>query len=640
PDSGVDLDWFYRLTYPGSLSSDELDLYNGPAQLERRIWDDPTTAEFTTEVEADERAGALHVAVTGIPAPEVADVWVLDAEGNKVAESVKLGQADEELAVYPDGGDYRFAPGTTFTVVVYCDDVVVEAPEVQLRVWWDYLNLWLTTDDPAVTVASIEAGQVARAYVHYDKDGWSVGDADLSARVIAGPSVLPMAFDELLTITRVDDPATAAWNPNDLLITLTPASDRGALVGAAYWYLGGEPIPTVLIGPGEVVTYTARVENTSSVRSDDLCVDTWPLPEDYLSTWGYVPATAQVDGVSYTLVSGPGNDYGAGIDWQGQLDPGEVLEFSYAVTMPSDMAVNKNHSAGVDVYLGTDWSGDWLGWALAGAWNRPALFSGDKSADAYYVVGGQELTYTLSFQAVAGQDQAVTITDPLPAEVSFVSANNGATYDSSTRTVRWEGTLPGAVDAPVDIDIVVEVADGLAYESSFTNTAQLARSGGAVIGSVSWECVVDSAAWLEIDKTADKRWALPGQEVEFTIRMGNLGTDPALGVVMTDVLPDGLTLASVPVGASAGNLVRSEDGPSADSLVWLGDIASGEVVTITFTAIVSEHATPGLVLMNGVTATADNFPSTVYDAMPLQVLRNLPTWFAVQMRTARPRRPG
>jgi uncharacterized repeat protein (TIGR01451 family) len=630
PNAGADFDWWWNVTYPGGLPSDEVDAYNGPAQLVRRVWDDPTTAEFTTVVVADERAGALHVEVTGIPIPEIADLWVLDAEGTKLAQSVMLGQADEHLVIYPPAGQYRFEPGTAFTIVIYDKKIQVDPPLVQLRAWWDHLNLWLSTDDPNVTAMSIDAGEAARVYVNYDKPGWAVGDPDLSARVIAGPTVLPMAFDELLTIKRVDEPGDPVWDPDNLLISIMPDSDRGFLPGDAKWWFGGtDPIPTALIGPGEWVTYTVHVENTDVVESDELYVDTWPLPHDYFAVYGIVPATNQVHGVDYELLAGPGFDYGSGIDWQGTLGAGEALEFSYRVQMPAVMAPGKNHTSGVDVYLGTSYLDEWFGWAPAGAWNRPVKFLADKWADAYYVYGGDQLTYTIELQAIAGQDQEVWVEDTLPAEVTFVSATGGATYDGGSHTVSWPGWLPGSAYETVTLDIVVDVAAGLPYERSFLNEAALYTDPeGAPVKTMAWECVVDSAAWLDIDKTADKRWALPGQAVGFTITMANLGTDPALGVVMSDIVPDGFILdggSAAASKASAGPLVVGNE------IMWEGDIAVGEVVTVTFTATVSPEMEPGMVLINGAEAVADNFPWRVYDGMPLQVLRSLPKWLPVKL---------
>ena len=64
--------------------------------------------------------------------------------------------------------------------------------------------------------------------------------------------------------------------------------------------------------------------------------------------------------------------------------------------------------------------------------------------------------------------------------------------------------------------------------------------------------------------------------------------------------------------------------------MWEGDIAVGEVVTITFTAAVAPDTEPGMVLINGAEAVADNFPWRVFDGLPLQVLRNLPKWVPIQ----------
>lgn len=55
-----------------------------------------------------------------------------------------------------------------------------------------------------------------------------------------------------------------------------------------------------------------------------------------------------------------------------------------------------------------------------------------------YAVPGEALTFTVTVtNTTAVPAAAYTVTDTLPAGLTYVSASNGGTYDSATRTVTW-----------------------------------------------------------------------------------------------------------------------------------------------------------------------------------------------------------
>ena len=168
-----------------------------------------------------------------------------------------------------------------------------------LHVWWDELSLWLTASHPDVSVKAISAGEMVSVTLHFDQPGWLPGEHphELSARLIAGPSVLPDAFDELVTITRADPPGPPApptWSPANLDISITADSARG-VSPVSRWSVGGVSIPTSLVAAGEQVIYTVQVTNLDPLDSPNLYVDAWPLPQDYVCTYFGLCAD-QVDG--------------------------------------------------------------------------------------------------------------------------------------------------------------------------------------------------------------------------------------------------------------------------------------------------------------------------------------------------------
>lgn len=99
----------------------------------------------------------------------------------------------------------------------------------------------------------------------------------------------------------------------------------------------------------------------------------------------------------------------------------------------------------------------------------------DKSADAAEVNPGQTLTYTLSFDNLNNPSSVhnVILSDKLPAETVFVSANGGGVYDSPTHTVTWNiGNLAaGAVSR--NRKLVVRVLPGTPGNTKIRNTATI-----------------------------------------------------------------------------------------------------------------------------------------------------------------------
>lgn len=135
-----------------------------------------------------------------------------------------------------------------------------------------------------------------------------------------------------------------------------------------------------------------------------------------------------------------------------------------------------------------------------------------KDDGATAVAPGDTLTCTLT--ATNNAEWAATgavITDELPAELAFVSATNGGTYDAATRTVTWQlGEIPGGEHCTVQITATVDtaLAEGTRVQNSATVTtdegclgsgcdstdtnfvnviaAGLAKTGAAVVTAGLW----------------------------------------------------------------------------------------------------------------------------------------------------------
>jgi len=621
PDSGIDMDWWYEITAPGPLPMEPVDVFSGTVAIGQDTPADPTTASYSTTVTAGERAGGLHATLTDIITGANVDLYVTDITGMVVVSSTNTGNADEAVALLPAVGEYRFEAGTEYTVWVHGYDVPAPPVNPTLHVWWDVLNMWLSASHPDVHASAIGAGEMVSLTLHFDKAGWLPGDADLSARLLAGPSVLPGAFDELVTITRSEPPGPPEWSPASLDISITADSVRG--VGAARWSLGGVPIPTALVAAGERVTYTVRLENLDPLDSPNLYADAWPLPGDYICMY-FGLCTDQVDGVAYGLITGATGtaDYGGGIEWTGTISSGNSIEFSYWVEMPADMEPPNNHTSGVDVYQGTSFLDPWIGWALAGGYCRAFDFGFDgyKMSDPATVLAGETFTYTVHLENFSAEDRHVYLSDPLPDEVDFVSITGDAVYDAGTHTASWDGMMPGGTnfsDATVDFDIVVTAKDTLTYTTVIENDAVLAQTGVITpFAHLMAYTSIGTAADLEVEKTVDAVSGYAGDTLNYTIVFGNVGEETAVGVLMEDVVPPYLDVATDTVMAT---LPSTGDLYDAGTIQWEGDLAPDEEVTVTFQATIKDTATGGLALINPAVVAADNYPTKVYDSALTEV---------------------
>jgi len=89
------------------------------------------------------------------------------------------------------------------------------------------------------------------------------------------------------------------------------------------------------------------------------------------------------------------------------------------------------------------------------------------------VAPGGETTYAIGVSNdTENPVRNVIVSDTLPEELQFVSADNGGEYDDSTRTVRWEiGTV--APGSSTTVQVTAKVGDSLDAGSRITNTARL-----------------------------------------------------------------------------------------------------------------------------------------------------------------------
>jgi uncharacterized repeat protein (TIGR01451 family) len=206
---------------------------------------------------------------------------------------------------------------------------------------------------------------------------------------------------------------------------------------------------------------------------------------------------------------------------------------------------------------------------------------------------------------------------------TIVVANDG---EADATAVRVRDILPSSL-AGTDLDQVVDIAagdrktfvipatvttDSHAYTQTIVNTAYYHHSSGS--GSDSASVVFDQKEpKLSITKTVGSvhNPVRLGEPVAYTITVANEGDVTATGVVMSDVLPLGLSLGGCLRGECTARLL-----PPDNTLYWnLNIVPAGQSYTFRFVATLTTNAAfCGETITNTVTYTSTNAGGGASDA--------------------------
>jgi uncharacterized repeat protein (TIGR01451 family) len=199
-----------------------------------------------------------------------------------------------------------------------------------------------------------------------------------------------------------------------------------------------------------------------------------------------------------------------------------------------------------------------------------------KSASPSTAVPGENETYTLTAKN-KGPSPAneATISDPLPSELSFVSADPGCTFAGGTVTCAIGSLDPGATKS---FKVVTKVAGSVDHRIKNTATVHSVTSDPDPKNNESTiETPVGPKADLEMTKTASGDSAAVGGQVMYTLVVKNKGPSDATGVTVEDSLPNGLTLVSA----------QTSQGTCSGTTCHLGTIAAGGSAQVLVTANVT-----------------------------------------------------
>jgi len=219
------------------------------------------------------------------------------------------------------------------------------------------------------------------------------------------------------------------------------------------------------------------------------------------------------------------------------------------------------------------------------------------SPDPLYV--GNNLTYTVAVSNIGPSPATgVTMTDTLPAGVTYVSASStkGTCSHSGDQVTCTIG--PMAVSEPVTVTIIVT----LTTPGIITNTAMVSgieHDPNPLNNIATLETTVLASADLAVTKTDSPDPVYVGENLTYTVAVTNNGPSSATGVTMTDTLPTGVTYVSA--SSTKGTCSHSGD----QITCAIGPMAVSESATIT---IVVTPTTPGTITNTAIVSGNEHDP--------------------------------
>ncbi len=210
------------------------------------------------------------------------------------------------------------------------------------------------------------------------------------------------------------------------------------------------------------------------------------------------------------------------------------------------------------------------------------------------LTAGSNITYTIT-SGNAGPSPAtnVTVSDPIPANTSFVSASgSGWSCANSSGTISCLRSGSSAIGALPNITVVVKTT----ASGTTTNVATIAANEGDPDSSnntASLSTTVNAGADVQITAvTTTGSPVAQGNPLIYTISVKNNGPDPATGITVTDPLSSKVTYGS------------------ASGTGWTCNAAPATTVTCTQSGPVASGTTLGLITINTTATTTGSASNT------------------------------
>lgn len=342
------------------------------------------------------------------------------------------------------------------------------------------------------------------------------------------------------------------------------------------------PVPgsTVQVGDSIVYTVEIRQEGVAPLTGVTVTDDLADVLDD--ATWNEVGASAGSASLTATTLT-----------WSGDLAVDQVVTITYRVTVTAagDMTLVNQvtpDDAG-ECIAAPDQNPDCTTSHLTGRFEYSKMANPAHNSD---VSVGDEITYTVTIEQVGpGAITSATLVDDLTDVLDDATWNDEVSATSGTPTfasplLTWTGPL--SVGAVVTLTYTVTVTgDG---NTTLANVVTSDHPAGSCVtasdGTEDCRTIHKTGGYV-FSKTSDPGTAtevVEGSKVTYTLTITHRGEGAVTNAQVTDTLTGVLDDAiwNDDESASDGSVARA-----GDVLTWTGDLAVGQVVTITYSVTVN-----------------------------------------------------
>ncbi|MBN2147374.1 MAG: DUF11 domain-containing protein, partial [Anaerolineales bacterium] len=231
----------------------------------------------------------------------------------------------------------------------------------------------------------------------------------------------------------------------------------------------------------------------------------------------------------------------------------------------------------------------------------------DKSAPANGNAG-ELLGYTLSVQNNGpSHARGVVITDTLPAGATFLYGDSSC-VDTGGVVACTIGTLPDGASATryFTVTLASDLESGISLEN-IAFVAADTPDPDLTNNTDDADTTILGRADLALDKTGPTT-IVAGEPITYTLLVNNAGPSTAQAVILQDSLPSGVSFTSAEVSSSSGGSLLC-----ASPICDLGDVAVGEVLTVTLVGAVDPSLLPGTILTNTASLTSSTLDDDPVD---------------------------